>query len=90
MHFFHEVAVRNIRLNYLYPITGLILAAVSTGCSGSKAAYEIRPAAKSRVVVLTDMLNEADDSQTMVHLLMYANKMDIEGPNRPFERATGS
>lgn len=34
---------------------------------------------KSRIIVLTDMLNEADDSQTMVRLLMYANKVDIEG-----------
>lgn len=34
---------------------------------------------KSRVIVLTDMLNEADDSQTMVRLLMYSNKLDIEG-----------
>ena len=33
----------------------------------------------SRIIILTDILNEADDSQTMVRLLMYANKMDIEG-----------
>ncbi len=34
---------------------------------------------KSRVIVLTDMLNEPDDSQTMVRLLVYSNEMDIEG-----------
>ena len=34
---------------------------------------------KSRVVILTDILNEPDDSQTLVRFLMYANKMDIEG-----------
>lgn len=34
---------------------------------------------KSRVIVLTDMLNEPDDSQTMVRLLMYSNEMDVEG-----------
>lgn len=34
---------------------------------------------RSRVIVLTDMLNEADDSQTMVRLLVYANRFDIEG-----------
>ncbi len=34
---------------------------------------------KHRIIVLTDMLNEADDSQTLVHLLVYANKIDIEG-----------
>jgi len=32
-----------------------------------------------RLVILTDMGNEPDDSQTMVHLLMYANEIDIEG-----------
>ncbi len=34
---------------------------------------------KSRIIILTDILNEADDSQTLVRFLMYANKMDIEG-----------
>lgn len=33
----------------------------------------------SRVILFTDILNEADDSQTLVRFLMYANKMDIEG-----------
>lgn len=32
-----------------------------------------------RLIILTDMENEPDDSQTMVHLLMYANEVDIEG-----------
>src|ERR1035437_8968346 len=32
-----------------------------------------------RMIILTDMLNEPDDSQTMVRLLMYANEVDIEG-----------
>ncbi|MBD3265243.1 DUF1593 domain-containing protein [bacterium] len=32
-----------------------------------------------RLVILTDMGNEPDDSQTMVHLLLYANAIDIEG-----------
>ena len=34
---------------------------------------------KFRVVLMTDILNEVDDSQTLVRFLMYANKMDIEG-----------
>lgn len=34
---------------------------------------------KSRLIILTDMENEPDDSQTMVRLLMYANEVDIEG-----------
>ncbi len=34
---------------------------------------------RHRLIILTDMENEPDDSQTMVHLLMYANEIDIEG-----------
>lgn len=51
---------------------------LSVACeSGNNIIIEKIP--KSRVIVLTDMLNEPDDSQTMVRLLMYANEMDIEG-----------
>ena len=32
-----------------------------------------------RLFVLTDMGNEPDDSQSMVRLLTYSNKVDIEG-----------
>jgi hypothetical protein len=32
-----------------------------------------------RMILLTDLLAEQDDSQMMVRLLMYANEMDIEG-----------
>lgn len=51
---------------------------ILVGCE-NKSAISIKELPKSRVIVLTDMLNEPDDSQTMVRLLMYANKMDIEG-----------
>ena len=37
------------------------------------------PEQRHRLVILTDMENEPDDSQTMVKLLMYANEIDIEG-----------
>lgn len=37
------------------------------------------PSGNPRLVILTDMGNEPDDSQTMVHLLMYSNEIDIEG-----------
>jgi hypothetical protein len=40
---------------------------------------EGRPEDRHRLVILTDMENEPDDSQTMVRLLMYANELDIEG-----------
>ena len=32
-----------------------------------------------RLIILTDMENEPDDSQTMVKLLMYSNELTIEG-----------
>ncbi|MBK1879325.1 DUF1593 domain-containing protein [Pelagicoccus mobilis] len=34
---------------------------------------------KPRVIVLADMGNEPDEEQQMVHLLLYANELDIEG-----------
>ena len=34
---------------------------------------------RHRLIILTDMENEPDDSQTMVKLLMYSNEIDIEG-----------
>ncbi|MEM9646224.1 MAG: DUF1593 domain-containing protein, partial [Planctomycetota bacterium] len=34
---------------------------------------------KSRLIVMADMGNEPDEEQQMAHLLMYANKVDIEG-----------
>lgn len=39
----------------------------------------LAPAQKTRLVVLTDMENEPDDSQSLVRLLTYANQLDIEG-----------
>lgn len=36
-------------------------------------------AQKTRVLVLTDIENEPDDSQSLVRLLTYANQLDIEG-----------
>ena len=37
------------------------------------------PEVRERLIILTDMENEPDDSQTMVRLLMYSNEIDIEG-----------
>jgi len=37
------------------------------------------PEPRRRLVILTDMENKPDDSQTMVKLLMYSNEIDIEG-----------
>jgi hypothetical protein len=37
------------------------------------------PGTKTRVLVLTDIGNEPDDSESMVRFLLYANDFDIEG-----------
>jgi len=34
---------------------------------------------RQRVIILADMGNEPDEEQQMVHMLMYANELDIEG-----------
>nr|WP_299346222.1 DUF1593 domain-containing protein [Allomuricauda sp.] len=55
-----------------------LCAGLLLSCS-SEGNFRVDNVPNSRVIVLTDMLNEPDDSQTMVRLLMYANRMDIEG-----------
>ena len=40
---------------------------------------EGEPEQRHRLIILTDMENEPDDSQTMVRLLMYSNEVDVEG-----------
>src|ERR1043166_2942325 len=35
--------------------------------------------ARSRLIVLTDIGNEPDDSESMVRLLLYTNEIDVEG-----------
>ena len=66
-----------LRLKYLcvFILSGLFILPACRQDPG----YSFLEVPQSRVIVLTDMLNEADDSQTMVRLLMYANRMDIEG-----------
>jgi Protein of unknown function (DUF1593) len=39
----------------------------------------IRPHAKPRLIVLTDLSNEPDDEESLVRLLVYADQFDIEG-----------
>ncbi len=64
-----------MRINtILFSLIGLLV----FSC-GNHASFKCVETGKSRVIVLTDMLNEADDSQTMVRLLSYANKIDLEG-----------
>ena len=56
-------------------LLGLLPAAAF--CALTPCVFEEIP--RSRIVVLTDMGNEADDSQTMVRLLVHANQFDVEG-----------
>jgi len=54
-------------------------ACAATSPGEATAALHFLEIPRSRIVVLTDMGNEADDSQTMVRLLAHANQFDIEG-----------
>lgn len=54
---------------------GLTLAAAGSVFATPAPAETVRP----RVIVLADMGNEPDEEQQMVHLLLYANELDLEG-----------
>jgi len=51
-------------------------AAVSAAISAAAPSVE---AARTRVMVLTDIGNEPDDSESMVRFLLYSNEFDVEG-----------
>lgn len=51
----------------------LLLACLGVVAAGSAAAEE-----RSRIIVLTDIGNEPDDSESMVRFLLYANELDVE------------
>jgi len=50
-----------------------------TGSLACAAAPQSDTFTKPRVLVLTDIGNEPDDSESMVRLLLYSNELDIEG-----------
>jgi hypothetical protein len=54
----------------------LITLLVFTLCIESRSVYT---AEKPRVLVLTDMGNEPDDSMSMIRFLIYSNEFDVEG-----------
>ena len=64
-------------------VVAALFAAVGMFLCSLAAAQPQRPAAlvsdKPRLIVLTDIGNEPDDSMSMVRLLTYANEFDIEG-----------
>ena len=45
----------------------------------ASASVSAQQAAKSRLIVLTDIEADVDDSQTLIRLLLYSNQIDIEG-----------
>jgi hypothetical protein len=63
-------------LRYLLAVLALGSLAVS---EVAVAAPAHEAAARNRLIVLTDIGNEPDDSESMVRLLLYSNDIDIEG-----------
>ncbi|MBW8893175.1 MAG: DUF1593 domain-containing protein, partial [Burkholderiales bacterium] len=64
-----------LRLAFTALLGALML---SGGASAASTAPEA-PAVKPRLVVLTDIENEPDDTQSLVRLLLYANDIELRG-----------
>lgn len=52
--------------------------AESRAAAGAEALSPI-PSIRTRLIVMADMGNEPDEEQQMTHLLLYANRVDLEG-----------
>jgi hypothetical protein len=79
----HEVAGPRRALLPLF-VCGVVSLAGSVaraaGADGTPAGARIDPyAARTRLVVLTDVANEPDDQMSLVRLLVYSNQFEIEG-----------
>lgn len=57
----------------------LLGACLATSIMVSAQIQSTPQSAKQRMIALTDIGNEPDDSQTMVRLMLYSNDIDIEG-----------
>src|SRR5262249_19879199 len=69
-------AKREVNLMRTYFTAALLLALlVSPVCFADSPTQESKP----RVMVLTDIGNEPDDSESMVRFLLYSNEFDVEG-----------
>jgi hypothetical protein len=67
-------------MNHLTPPLLLSLALVFGAAHGRTAvAANPAPAAKPRLLVLTDIGGDPDDQQSMIRLMLYANEFDLEG-----------
>ena len=72
----HSAMFRSVAIIVLGLSTSLPAAAVSN----TSAAAESRPAAKPcRMIVLTDIGAEVDDTESMVRLLLYSDVIDLQG-----------
>jgi hypothetical protein len=63
----------------LAPALAAAAIAGAVACGGAAAAALGGQPAKARLLVLSDIEADADDSQSLVRLLLYANQIDIEG-----------
>lgn len=61
-----------LRLAFTALLGTLMLSAADSAAPGA-------PAVKPRLVVLTDIENEPDDTQSLVRLLLYANDIELRG-----------
>ncbi len=59
--------------------TNVLLSVVVACLASVCVAGTVNEDLKTRVMVLTDIGNEPDDSESMVRLLLYANELDVEG-----------
>ena len=63
----------------LVALLWLMLLAVTHGAWGMQPPASAAATARPRLVVLTDIENEPDDSQSLVRLLLYANDIELRG-----------
>lgn len=63
-------------MNFAFPIALLISSAVAAQPLPSPG---VAQSPRQRLIVLTDIENEPDDTQSLVRLLLYANDIDIRG-----------
>ncbi len=54
-------------------------ACLAAGVLAAQAAPEPTPQVRPRVVVLTDIEADPDDTQSLVRLMLYTNDLDIQG-----------
>lgn len=59
-------------------LLGVLVLLLGTCATGSPAPANDSPAQKHRVIILSDIENEPDDTQSFVRLFLYSNQIDIE------------